>query len=314
MMTSHSNAVVVDRLTRKFKDVTAVEAISFEVAHGELFSLVGPDGAGKTTTLRMLAGILRPTSGDATILGESVASDPERVKPHIAYMPQRFGLYSDLTVEENIHFYADLFDVPLEDRPRQLDKLYSFSRLGPFKTRLAGNLSGGMKQKLGICCAMVHQPDVMLLDEPTFGVDPISRRDLWLIVHQMVEEGTTVIASTAYLDEAERSDRVAMLNEGRVLTIDDPQVLQAQLKGYLYKIEPPDPRTLRDALQQQDFVKRATLFGTSIHVVVGSPERDRLLLAKALQEHGLPDEAITDAEPSLEDVFLNMIEAPESTT
>ena len=207
-------AVTVDGLTRRFGAFTALDALSFQVAAGELFGIVGPDGAGKTTTLRVLAGVLPPTAGDATVVGTSVSRDPEGVKHHIAYMSQRFGLYGDLTVRENIEFYADLYGVPRRERPRRLERLYAFSQLGQFEGRLAANLSGGMKQKLSLSCALVHEPEVLLLDEPTFGVDPISRRELWLIVHEMVAGGMTAVVSTAYLDEAERCDRVALLHKG----------------------------------------------------------------------------------------------------
>jgi ABC-2 type transport system ATP-binding protein len=215
-------ALVAQGLTRRFGALVAVDGLSFAVTPGELFGIVGPDGAGKTTTLRMLAGVLRPSSGDAAILGLSVRRDPERVKARIAYMSQRFGLYADLTVSENLHFYADLYGVPAAERPARLARLYEFSGLAPFADRLAGQLSGGMKQKLGLSCALVHEPELLLLDEPTFGVDPVSRRDLWLIIHEMVGRGVTVVVSTAYLDEAERCDRVALLHQGHLLALDSP--------------------------------------------------------------------------------------------
>jgi ABC-2 type transport system ATP-binding protein len=189
--------IQVHALTRRFGELTAVDRLSFEVRKGELFGLVGPDGAGKTTTLRMLAGVLRPTEGDATLAGLSVARNPEAVKHRLAYMSQRFGLYADLTVLENLSFYADLYRVPRSERPARLERLFQFSNLAPFKDRLAGKLSGGMKQKLGLSCALIHQPEILLLDEPTFGVDPVSRRELWLIVHEMVAEGVTAVVSTA---------------------------------------------------------------------------------------------------------------------
>jgi ABC-2 type transport system ATP-binding protein len=221
-------AVALRGLTRLYGDVCAVDALTFDVARGELFGIVGPDGAGKTTTLRLLAGVLPPTSGDAEVLGVSVARQPERVKPHIAYMAQRFGLYADLTVRENIMFYADLYRVPKRERPQRLERLYRFSRLGEFEHRLAGQLSGGMKQKLSLSCALVHHPAVLLLDEPTFGVDPISRRDLWLILHRMVADGMTIVMTTSYMDEAERCDRIALLHEGRLLALDSPGRIQAR--------------------------------------------------------------------------------------
>ena len=184
---------------------------------GKLFGLVGPDGAGKTTTLRMLAGVLRPTAGDATVDGDSISRDPEAVKHRIAYMSQRFGLYTDLTVRENILFYADLYRVPQADRPARLERLYQFSNLGPFEDRLAGKLSGGMKQKLSLCCALIHHPAILLLDEPTFGVDPISRRELWSIIKDNVAEGMTVLVTTSTPEEADRCDEVAQLDQGRLV-------------------------------------------------------------------------------------------------
>ncbi len=212
-------------LTKRFGNLTAVDALSFDVAPGELFGVVGPDGAGKTTLLRMLAGIMRPTSGDAIVDGISVARHAENMKHVIAYMPQRFGLYADLTVQENLDFYADLYLVPQRSRAQTLDRLFQFSNLGAFRERLAGNLSGGMKQKLGLSCALIHEPKILLLDEPTFGVDPISRRDLWIIVHEMVSHGVTVVVTTSYLDEAERFDRVAFLDRGRFFALDTPVAL-----------------------------------------------------------------------------------------
>jgi ABC-2 type transport system ATP-binding protein len=211
------NAIEIRGLTRTFGALTAVDNLTLDVPAGTLFGLVGPDGAGKTTTLRMLAGVLRPTSGDASVGGTSVVKDPEGVKHHIAYMSQRFGLYTDLTVRENIDFYADLYHVPRAERPARLERLYHFSGLGPFEHRLAGQLSGGMKQKLSLCCALIHHPQILLLDEPTFGVDPISRRELWSIIKGNVAEGMTVFLTTSTPEEAERCDDVALLEEGRIV-------------------------------------------------------------------------------------------------
>src|SRR3989338_8630929 len=230
-MSERVNALSVRELTKHFGSVRAVQGLTFDVRAGELFGLVGPDGAGKTTTLRMLAGVLRPTEGDAILNGVSVAVNPEGVKSDIAYMSQRFGLYADLTVMENLRFYADLYQVDKAERPARLERLFQFSNLGPFKDRLAGKLSGGMKQRLGLSCALIHQPKILLLDEPTFGLDPISRRDLWLIVHGIVAKGDTVIVSTAYMDEAERFDRVALLHQGRLLALDAPERLQRSVAG-----------------------------------------------------------------------------------
>jgi ABC-2 type transport system ATP-binding protein len=296
--------VEVDGLTRHYGAVAAVADLRFAVRPGELFGIVGPDGAGKTTTLRMLAGVLRPTAGDARIGGISVARDPERVKPALAYMSQRFGLYTDLTVQENLDFYADLYGVRRSDRPARYDRLYAFSGLQPFRDRLAGALSGGMKQKLGLSCALVHHPAVLLLDEPTFGVDPISRRDLWLIVHGMVAEGMTVLVSTAYLDEAERCDRMVLLHEGRAVALDTPAALQERLAGRLRLLRADAPRRARDVLRAHPLVAQATLFGDALHVRLPAPETDWPAVRGALEAAGLTVHDDRPIEASLEDVFM----------
>ena len=304
--------VSLHSLTRHFGTTRAVDGLTFDVAPGELFGIVGPDGAGKTTTLRMLAGVLRPTAGDATIAGVSVAQDPEAVKPHIAYMSQRFGLYTDLTVRENIEFYADLYHVPKPERPARLERLYQFSALGPFEDRLAGKLSGGMKQKLSLCCALIHHPEVMLLDEPTFGVDPISRRDLWLILHDMVADGMTVLASTAYLDEAERCDRVALLHQGHVIALDTPDGLQQQFDGDIYTVRTDDPRRARDLLRNHASVRDAVLFGDTVHTTLDDRTRDWPAARKLLESEGLSILSEESAEPSLENVFIELVGSAEA--
>lgn len=299
-------AVSLRELRRTFGEVTAVDGLTLEVGSGELFGIVGPDGAGKTTTLRMLAGVLRPTSGRATVAGVDVGEDPEAVKPHIAYMAQRFGLYEDLTVAENLDFYADLYRVPRAERPARLERLYEFSRLGEFEDRLAGNLSGGMKQKLSLSCCLVHRPRVLLLDEPTFGVDPISRRELWLILHEMVHQGVTVVVSTAYLDEAERCDRVVMMHEGRALALDDPLALQASLAGTMLSLTTDRPRDARDYLRKTEGVLSATLFGETVHALLpadASGERVRT----ALEEAGIAVHQVERVRPSLEDIFMHLV-------
>ena len=298
-------------LTRRFGPLVAVDALDLEVGRGELFGIVGPDGAGKTTTLRILAGVLRPSGGEARVAGLSVGDDPEAVKPHTAYMSQRFGLYEDLTVAENLAFYADLYRVPRSERPQRLERLYRFSRLHEFSDRLAGNLSGGMKQKLSLSCALIHRPPLLLLDEPTFGVDPLSRRDLWLILHEMVAEGVTVVVSTSYLDEAERCDRVALLHRGRILAVDTPAVLRDSLPGRLLAVRSRRPRDARDALRDAEGVASAVLFGDSLHVLlepgVGwDAVRERL-------EAGAEIVEVATEEPSLEDVFIHRVAEEERT-
>jgi ABC-2 type transport system ATP-binding protein len=309
MTPSSAPDVRAEGLHRRFGDVVAVEALTFEVAAGELFGIVGPDGAGKTTTLRMLAGVLPPTSGDALVRGISVARDPEGVKPRIAYMAQRFGLYEDLTVRENLDFYADLYTVPHALRAERLPRLFRFSGLGGFEGRLAGALSGGMKQKLSLCCALIHHPEVLLLDEPTFGVDPISRRDLWLILHEMVDEGVTVVVSTSYLDEAERCDRVLLLSEGRALALDSPERLQRMLPGGLFAVGGAEPRLARRIAEAVPGVRWAAVFGASVHVLL-EPGAGVETLRAALAAGGCPGASVERIEASLEDVFIERVPAP----
>jgi len=299
--------VVADRLGRTFGDNHAVQGVSFAVHPGELFGLVGPDGAGKTTILRMFAGVLRPTSGRALVAQVDVGKDPEAAKPSLAYMAQRFGLYEDLTVRENLDFYADLFSVPRKDRPERRERLYAFSRLGPFERRLAGNLSGGMKQKLALSCSLIHQPPLLLLDEPTFGVDPISRRELWLILHEMVSEGVTIVVSTSYLDEAERCDRVGLLSEGRLMALDEPDALQRRFRGTLISVHTDDPRSTRDHLRASPSISTAVLFGDRVHAVL-APGTSIPSLQSELAGQGIDPESIHEAAPALEDVFLQRMQ------
>ncbi len=306
-MNTGTGGISIRKLSRRFGDVSAVNELTFDVKPGELFGLVGPDGAGKTTTLRMIAGVLPASSGDALVNGISVTREPESVKHHIAYMSQRFGLYTDLTVQENISFYADLYQVPRAQRPKRLDRLYAFSNLGPFVNRLAGNLSGGMKQKLSLCCALIHHPDILLLDEPTFGVDPISRRDLWLIIHQLVAEGVTVLASTAYLDEAERCDRVALLDAGSVIALDTPQQIQSTLDRRMMMVQTSQPRSARDILRKTPGVEHAALFGDKIHVTLETNDSDWPAIQRHLHDHDINVRQAKPWAPTLEDVFIHLV-------
>lgn len=308
-MITGAPAIEVEGLVRRFGALTALDGLSFGVGRGELLGVVGPDGAGKTTLMRILAGVLAPTAGDARLLGRSMARDPEGAKGDLAYMAQRFGLYEDLTVAENLAFYADLYRVPKELRPGRLERLFHFSRLEPFADRLAGQLSGGMKQKLALSCCLIHEPRVLLLDEPTFGVDPISRRELWLILHEMVASGITAVVSTSYLDEAERCDRVLLLHEGRAMELDAPEDLLASLPGILMAVETSDSRRARDLLRREFAgAGTATLFGEVLHVLVES--LDHWNRAKeGLVREGVRVLSERRIEPSLEDVFIHRVHA-----
>lgn len=215
-------------LTRKFGELTAVNDLNIEIGEGEIFGLVGPDGAGKTTTMRLLTGILEPTAGEAWVYDRHVVKEAEALKDNIAYMSQRFGLYEDLTVLENINFYADVFCVKSTGRAQKIEDLLGFSGLTPFKERFAGKLSGGMKQKLGLACALIHTPKVLFLDEPTNGVDPVSRRDFWKILYNLLKEKVTILYSTSYLDEAERCKRVGLLHKGKLLRCATPDEIKKE--------------------------------------------------------------------------------------
>jgi ABC-2 type transport system ATP-binding protein len=216
-------------LTRRFAKLTAVDRLNLEIAHGEIFGLVGPDGAGKTTTLRMLCALMDPSEGSAAVAGHDVVREPQAVKDRIGYMAQRFGLYTDLTVEENMLFYADLFGITQAERDTLTPQLLRITRMEPFRHRQAGRLSGGMKQKLALMCTLLHKPEILFLDEPTNGVDPVSRRDFWTILYQLLKDGMTIFMTTAYLDEAERCNRVGLMYRGRLIRCDAPERLKRSI-------------------------------------------------------------------------------------
>ena len=303
------NAIKAVGLTKKFPGVTAVDALDLEVGQGEIFALVGPDGAGKTTTMRLLASIMEPTSGDAWVAGFHVVREADSVKDSIGHMPQRFGLYADLTVMENLNFYADIYCVPRKDRAPRVERLLAFSNLGLFTNRLAGNLSGGMKQKLGLACALIHTPRVLFLDEPTNGVDPVSRRDFWRILYQLLRDKVTIFMSTAYLDEAERANRIALMHDGRLLAAGTPGEVKAIMRAHIVELRVAGPRPAA-ALLRQSFPRDAVaIFGDRVHIRTDAPgaaiEDIRRILAGAAMEIT----SIRETQPSLEDVFVSVLAA-----
>jgi ABC-2 type transport system ATP-binding protein len=307
---NHTADSVVSMLSvsKRFGQLTAVDAVSFSVKPGEIFGLVGPDGAGKTTAMRMLASVMRPDTGSILIDGVDVIADPELTKRHVSYMPQRFGLYEDLTVDENIRFYADLFEIPGKVWRERAARLLAASGMTPFGKRLAGQLSGGMKQKLGLTCALVHAPRVLLLDEPTTGVDPVSRREFWQILYSLRSEGVAMVISTAYLDEAERCDRLALLHEGRMMYCDTPRRLKQDMPGAIIRIGSIDPRRLSEIVQTRDGVKGVLLVGDGIHVHVDDAARRMPELAQAISACGMQPEGIEQIEPTIEDLFVALLE------
>jgi ABC-2 type transport system ATP-binding protein len=306
-MNAATPIVAAEALTKRFAETVAVNGLTFSVDRGEIFGLVGPDGAGKTTTMRMLAGVLSPDAGSIVVDSVDVVADPEGAKQHISYMPQRFGLYEDLTVDENIRFYADLFEVPRALREERAARLLAASGMSQFRARLAGQLSGGMKQKLGLTCALVHTPQVLLLDEPTTGVDPVSRRDFWRILYGLREQGVTILISTAYLDEAERCNRLALLHGGRVLYCDTPVALKRHMPGALIVITSSAGRKARAAIAGIAGVSNVILVGDGIHAVVNDACLRIPELRQALETNDVPFSGIAVGEPSIEDVFVALL-------
>ena len=298
-------------LTKRFGTLTAVDDLCFEVHPGEIFGLVGPDGAGKTTSLRMLASIMDPTSGTAEIAGFDVSGQSASVKDHLAYMSQRFGLYQDLTVIENINFYADMYGVPAKGREKRINELLDFSHMRPFRKRRGGNLSGGMKQKLQLVCALIHTPKVLLLDEPTNGVDPVSRRDFWRILYKLLKEKVSILVTTAYLDEAERCDRVALMAEGRIIAIGTPPQIKELMRGRILTIRSPEARKIHTLLQNNSLAADVNVFGDTVHLVCGDIAETEAECRGLLDAQGLVYGRISEAPPTLEDVFVSVLRRPQ---
>ncbi len=308
MTATASPVISVEGLTKRFRDSTVVDAVSFEVDRGEIFGLVGPDGCGKTTMMRMLAGVMRPDAGSIVLDNVNVRSDAETVKSHLSYMPQRFGLYEDLTVDENIRFYADLFEVPAVLREQRSERLLAAANMGHFRRFRAGQLSGGMKQKLGLTCALVHTPKVLLLDEPTTGVDPLSRRDFWRILYGLREQGVTILISTAYLDEAERCNRLVLLNKGRVLYCDTPDGLKQRMPGALVSIISPNGRAARDVLRTCPGIRHLLRVGDGVHAVVDDADVRIPQILEALTTAGVAFSSMRVVPPSIEDLFVALLD------
>ena len=296
-------------LTRSFGPLTAVDHVNIEIPKGEIFGLVGPDGAGKTTTLRLLCGLLDATEGEAWVAGHNVARELNAVKDQIGYMAQRFGLYGDLTVQENMDFYGDLFGIGKEDHARLSRELLAMTRMEPFRGRPAAKLSGGMKQKLALMCTLLHRPRVLFLDEPTNGVDPVSRRDFWAILYQLVSDGLTLFVSTAYLDEAERCNRVALMDHGKLIRVDTPAVLKKG-QGW-YRMQVSDTRAARDFLTGHAGVESVESSGAALHLLL-RPGASASELQTDLLSHGLAISAFEQIQPSLEDVFIAYIRKSEA--
>jgi ABC-2 type transport system ATP-binding protein len=306
-----SPAISAEKLTKKFGQLTAVDQLCLNVFPGEIFGLVGPDGAGKSTSLRMLATIMDPDSGSARIAGFDIGEEAASVKDHLAYMSQRFGLYQDLTVGENINFYGDLYGLSRKGRQGRIKELLDFSHMHPFIDRRAGDLSGGMKQKLQLVCALIHTPKVLLLDEPTNGVDPVSRRDFWRILHRLRQQDVSVLITTAYLDEAERCDRVGLIDRGRLLAIGTPDEIRQLMDGRILAIRSSQARQVSSLLSGQSFAMSVNLFGDSVHLVCRDLREAEEQTLAILNREAIGFEQIREVPPSLEDIFVSLLGSHE---
>jgi ABC-2 type transport system ATP-binding protein len=301
--------VSIQDLTRQFGEIVAIDRLSLTIDEGEIFGLVGPDGAGKTTAIRLMLGILHPDSGSGTVGPFHLLKDSQSISTWTGYVSQRFSLYGELTVRENLELFADLYRVSQEQRQPRLQRLMQFSRLESFSNRLARNLSGGMKQKLALSCALIHTPKVLFLDEPTTGVDPLSRRDLWRLLFDLWQEGVTIVISTPYMDEAERCSRVAFLSRGRLIALGRPDELRAQFYGAVFEVRPTDRFAAKQILAGLPNVQDVNVFGEGLHVTVEAEleETAPRVLRAALESHSIGVSSIAKTEPSIEDVFFQLV-------
>ncbi len=296
-------AVHIENLSRRYEDIVAVDDVSFTVKQGELFGFIGPDGAGKTTLMRILCGLLSPHGGGGRIFDHDLIAQMKEIRKILGYMPQRFSLYADLTVAENLRFFADLFHVARDERETRLRRLLEFSRLGPFQNRRASDLSGGMKQKLALSCTLIHTPRLLILDEPTTGVDPVSRREFWSILHELLGQGVTILVSTPYMDEAQKCHSIALMHRGKILTVEKPGDIASHFRKSLYEIESSDLYGTMDQLSQLPFVQSPQLFGDKIHIIV---EEDPGI-EKKLRSANIGIRSMSRIDPSVEDVFIELM-------
>ncbi len=303
------NTVVVKNLERRFGDFMAVNRISFEVAKGEIFGFLGPNGAGKSTTIRMLCGILSPTGGSGTVAGFDIVTEAERIKAHIGYMSQRFSLYEDLTVEENIDFYSGIYRIDREKKKERKEWVIEMAGLGGHRHLRTSILSGGWKQRLALGCAILHEPPVIFLDEPTSGVDPVSRRQFWDLIYELSEKGVTVFVTTHYMDEAEYCDRLGLIYRGELIAMGSPETLKTEhMPEDVLEVRCANPHEAMDVIGKMPDVKETALFGNRLHVVTGLAEKVRDKILATLPDLGYEVKQIESIVPSMEDVFVSLIE------
>lgn len=294
-------------LTKKFGEIIAVNNLNVEVKGGTIFGLIGPDGAGKTTTMRMLTSILTPDSGTAKVGGFDIKEDSEEIKNIIGYMPQKFSLYGDLTIIENLEFYAEIYQLPKKVRKEKIEYLLDFSNLKKHSYKLADQLSGGMKQKLALSCNLIHTPKYLFLDEPTIGVDPVARRELWKILFGLRDEGVTIFVSTPYMDEAERCDEVGLMNKGKIIKSDKPENIINNFKKQIVCVFAEDNYVAKDFTQLLDYVEDAYLLGEELHIIVEDYDIAETQLKKDYNKKNIKINDIKQISPSFEDVFVNLV-------
>lgn len=305
-------AMEVHGLVKRFGDFVAVDRVSFQVKKGEIFGFLGPNGAGKSTVIRMLCGLLTPTSGSATVAGFDVARQPEMVRTRLGYMSQKFSLYDDLTVEENIQFFSGIYGVPKNKRDERRDYVLRLAGLEDKRHTTTGQLAGGWKQRLALGCAIIHEPPVLFLDEPTSGVDPIARRGFWDLIYQLSAAGRTVFVSTHYMDEAEYCHRLALMYAGRIIALGVPEALRKEMSAHrLLRLETPDVLAGMKALENDSEILNATLFGGGLQLAVRDADSGAARVRKVMEANHLSIESLTPAEASMEDVFVTLIEAEE---
>ena len=300
--------IIISSLTKKFGDITAVDNLNIEVKKNTIFGLVGPDGAGKTTTMRMLLSLLTPDSGTAQIGGFDILKESEEIKQHIGYMPQRFSLYGDLTVMENLEFYAEVYQVPNKEKKEKIKELLDFSNLTNHSYKLADQLSGGMKQKLALSCNLIHTPKYLLLDEPTIGVDPVARREFWKILFELKEGGTTIFVSTPYMDEAERCDEIGLMINGRIVKTDTPANIINNFENPIICVASENNHLARDIALKEEYVTDSYLFGEELHIIADDAENAIKKLFRKFEANNIKA-SINKISPSLEDVFVNIIKS-----
>ncbi len=299
--------IETDNLTKRFKKVTAVDRLNLDIERGEIFGLVGPDGAGKTTTIRLLSAIMNPTKGKATVASYDTVKEAEEIKKVIGYMPQRFSLYGDLSVMENLHFFADIFEVRGSEREERIRTLLRFSRLEEFRGRRADHLSGGMQKKLALACTLVHKPQILFLDEPTTGVDPISRREFWDILSDLHLEGVTLLVSTPYMDEAERCSRVGLIFEGKMIVCDEPEKVRGLVRGEVIELRPQPLSKAWEIIEGWEGALGVRVYGGLLHVFVEDGERGMRQLETLLASHGVSVEGVRQIRPRMEEAFVSLV-------